>query len=392
MNLRRVGINDCFYLALSLLIIRFTLTSYREYMEFPIFAIAIPLLLFKIIRTKYTAKEIVKIVLVVLVLGTAAIVSKKMLPMWSGIVLIASKNIDLRKMFKYCLYTELLMLVAIIIVPLVTGEEIYVLIYRAGVQREVKRYQFGIGHPNGFQFLALQIFLSYVGMSKQLLKYKEIFFFIILNTFFVILSNSRTSYMVFWLAVILIELLNTNLGKKLSYYLSFSPFVCAVFCLVSTELIGRGNKFVEKLDLLFEHRILFAHQYIEKYPFNLFGHYIYELTLEGEAENYHALDCGYINLLLNNGLILFVLFIALYTTVLKYLYKQCKYNLFILGVVYSVYFIMEGALLGFYKNLFIIIFGTVLFKQRIKETDTIMGERHFNDLCSDHRRLRKSVL
>lgn len=391
MNLRRVGINDCFYLSLCLLIIRFTLISYREYIELPIFAISIPLLLFKIIRTKYTTKEILGIVAVVLVLGAATIVSKKMLPMWSGVVLIASKNIDYKKMFKYCFYTQLLMLAVIIIVPLITGEEIYVMIYRSGVQKEVKRYQFGIGHPNGLQFLALQIFLTYVGMSKRLLKYKEIIFFIILNTFFVMLSSSRTSYAVFWLAVIMIQLMKTNLGRKIGSYLSFSPLICAVFCLVTTELIGRGNKLIEKLDLLFEHRILFAHRYIEKYPFNLFGHYIYELTLEGEAENYNALDCGYINLLLNNGLICFILFIALFTIALKYLYKQGKYNIFILGVVYSVYFIMEGALLGFYKNLFIIVFGVILFKQSIVEADKIMEEQS-DDLCSNNGRFRESIL
>ncbi len=390
MSSRKYDYNGMYYFALCLLIIRFTLMGYRQYIELPVFLMAIPLLLLKVIGTRYTREEIVKIILVVMICGIATVVSKQKLAMWSGLVLIASKGIDYKKMFRYCFYTQLLMLAAIIIIPFFTGDEIFQMIYRSGTQQVVKRYQFGIGHPNGLQFLALQITITYMGMKGKLLKKQQIVFFAMINTMFVILSKSRTSYGIFWLAVLLIIMFQFKKGRYLGRFLVWTPVVCVSFCILCTRLIVLGGFLIQKLDSLFEHRLIFASRYIAKYPFNVMGHYIFELTLEG-AETNTALDCGYINLSLNNGLLMLIPFILLFTLTLNHLYKTRQYAFFLIGVLYSVYFIMEGALLGFYKDLFIIMFGLVLFRQRRAAVEPGKG-LYLHDLCTDNRRFGKPVL
>lgn len=375
--------NILYDLAVSLLIIRFTFYRYAGMFSFGIFIMAIPLLGVKILLTRYTKRDICVIVGLLSISLVAMVISGKKLPMWSALVVIGSKGIDHERLFKYLFFTYLGLFIGIFLMPLFMDIPIYTDIYRAGSGIEVRRYHFGIGHPNGLQFLGLQLFLMYLCWKReQKLKSRELMFFIGLNFACAVLSRSRTSFIVFWLALICLFILDKKkkISKGFGKFIVLIPVISASFCLTVIYLMDKGYPLLTRLDLILEHRLTFASQYIDRYPINLTGHYIYELTLNGAAEDNRALDCGYVNLLLNNGAIFFVLFICIYLLAMMRSMKEKKSRYLLLGAVYSVYFIMEGALLGFYKNIFIFLFGTALF------TASKKGSRY--DLCEDNRRTR----
>lgn len=343
------------------------------------------MLMVKILLTKYTRRDIYRMILLMAVCLSAMVVSGKKLPVWSALIVVGSKCIDFKRLFKYLYFTHLYILIGVFLMPLFLDIPIYTDIYRAGYGIEVRRYHFGIGHPNGLQFLCLQMFLMYLcWKDREKIKRGSILFFCVLNVIGFFLSRSRTSFILYLICLGCFFILNRKQNRGFCRLIVWSPTICAVFCLAAMYLMDVGNTLISRLDVALEHRLTFASQYIQKYPINLGGHYIYELTLSGAIGENRALDCGYINLMLNNGIVFFILFIWVYLMTMLWSEKEKKVSYLMLGAVYSFYFIMEGALLGFYKNIFIFLFGNIIFS-------TYHRRRRYG-LCEDNRGIGKSVL
>ena len=97
------------------------------------------------------------------------------------------------------------------------------------------------------------------------------------------LSRSRTSFILYLICLGCFFILNRKQNRGFCRLIVWSPTICAVFCLAAMYLMDVGNTLISRLDVALEHRLTFASQYIQKYPINLGGHYIYELTLSDHS-------------------------------------------------------------------------------------------------------------
>ena len=136
--------------------------------------------------------------------------------------------------------------------------------------------------------------------------------------------------------------------------------VCGIVSVVITYLYDSSVSWMKQLDKLVNTRLSVGTIAFDRYDINLFGQYVLD-TAPGSAEGYFYMDCGYLDVLMSHGVILFV--IALVICSVMYLYSCYKKDtmLFVWMSCILVYTVVDcvwldtiGAGTG------VIIFGAIL--------------------------------
>ena len=142
--------------------------------------------------------------------------------------------------------------------------------------------------------------------------------------------------------------------------------ICAAGILILSMLYTKGSSIFLKLDSILSQRLSFSKKGMEVYGFSIFGQYIPMQGNGGSTEtpsNYFFLDSSYISILLQYGLIIFMMILILWGIIGFRARKEKDWVLLWILAMIAFQSIMEQHLLDISYNPF---FGFCLQKQERK--------------------------
>ena len=177
-------------------------------------------------------------------------------------------------------------------------------------------------------------------------------------------------YLIFLALIIIYK--NTNLFKDNRFYRIVATwmFPCAGFATIWLSLNFNKFPFMNALDSILNARFSFNYQAFQRYSISFLGNHI-ETHAEEWNENWHNLyfyiDSGYIDTLLGNGVIIFILAIICYTLISRMAVRKNNYKLFVWCVIICVFSIVNNVFLSVCTNPLLLFSIAAINNERIEQ-------------------------
>ncbi len=354
-KIRTLG-NACFWTAVvfELFAVIIDKSAYINPYESFIFRAAFLLFCIKIVTTKYSRAECV----CMLAIGTVAVLSYLINTRDEAVrafaLVVACKDVDLKKILKLILAVTLSGTIAIVILSL-TGLYGAVSV-TADFGRECieTRYCFGMGHPNAFHCMVFMIISLVIYLYAQKMKLIHFAALFAVNLAVYCFTDSNTAFIVLNALLAGTALLKycTWLRESRLAYIGAAAVVLimAVFSIYGAA-VGTGTDFMYRLDKLLNGR--FQYSYIHE------NARLVNWKLFAMPENQEYFDQGFIRLFYWYGIVIGALYICANLYLIWYSYKKRDYCLTVIVVAYSVFSLMEAHLISVYllRNYLLIWLG-----------------------------------
>ena len=194
----------------------------------------------------------------------------------------------------------------------------------------------GFGNPNTLGLYSLILLMEFTFFKKISNKWLYYSFFVLFLCLLAA-SDSRTAILLYIIFIILKIIFSKHKCFKIPIItgLTITPFVCFIFSLGKTYWYQSfSGPLIKKVDLEFTNRWQQAAKFLSV-GYSAFGRPVHSVS-----GNY--LDAGYINLLLESGIIPTVIILFLLSVILFSLLKQKNYQLFIPIFIMCLYGISEN--------------------------------------------------
>lgn len=318
---------------------------------------------------KYTKCQINRIILIALIFMISAFFSKQYNLISALLFVIASKNIDLKKIVKTT-YAVLLVLVPLVVILSVIGAiENYSFYFR-----DVLRYSMGFSHPNHFGLRVFQLFACHVYLNKDSFKTKSLILGCLLIAFTYNFANSQTACLgiVILMTLFILRNLILKIRKKDIKILLYAMIVVAFvinFVSVISSFFGVTSSFGMFLDVLLSNRLTNNHAVFVKYGFSILGQYIELISPEERVArniigtNAIFLDNAYITLFYSYGIIVYFIFSISNLLTMVFHLKKENIALILILFAYAIYGITERGVLSLSNNVFLLSMSCMIYKQ-----------------------------
>ena len=333
------------------------------------------LLIFRsVILEKYDYKEVLRLVFLLGLSVVSMILSGgSHLLLNSILFIIASKNIDFRKIVKTALFSNIFG-VCFTLLLAITGQiktNAVSLIYDG--TRTVTRFSMGFSQPNylGAHLFIICLCIAFITFNKMSIK--TVVLLVVLDVFVYMSCYSRTNCILI-IAILLVSVLvnkgkfiRLNDNKFIEHTLKAFPviiFFIAMLCTVfySNNLLGALNE-------LMSNRLLYSHEYFNNYGFSILGQPVdfSEITIRA-----YTIDCAYTYLAIRFGVIWAFFFPCMYTQICKKAIQVNRLDIIVLVVTIALWGISETYYFRIQYNFSLILMGIFLFtngSQLIRRTN-----------------------
>lgn len=287
-----------------------------------------------------------------------------------GVFIICANGIEIKQITK-AFYKTLSIGVLIIVICSLTGIIENYATYRYG--SEVARYTFGMLSPTDFGAIVFYIELAFIYTKQEKFSWLNGLVFIAICVFIYVFCNARLDCI-----LIAFTTLVTLIYTKFSFFkrhclliiqllLIFIPIIVVVTIIINI-IYTPNNSFLSWLNNILSNRLYYANLGIKKYGFSLFGK---DIITQGWGYNpngfdwqfgYFYIDCGFLYVSLQYGIIYFLLvFIALYIFSFSE-YKTKRYLNVIIIFILFISNIVDQHIAQFLYNPFIFTIGLLFIK------------------------------
>lgn len=192
----------------------------------------------------------------------------------------------------------------------------------------ITRQSFGFEHVNMLGGFVLLIYISYLNFRGKAFGLVDFGGSILISVFLFFVANTKTS--AFLISILAVLIACDNLWKKIdrkAVYRVCLWIICGSVGLsfFSAVTYNGSNPTFELLDVLLSKRLSFAHSFIEKYGFTLFGQELELISIDQASllgVSALVLDNAFLHLILRYGIVAFVTVIALYLYIFLYGYRN----------------------------------------------------------------------
>lgn len=333
----------------------------------------------------YTEIEIMKILLIFILLGLVSINIDSNVLFCSFFFIIAARNIDMRKLLLGAFWIQLFLTIMIAVASRIglVSDWMYNIEGR-------NRHSLGYVYPSYIASIFFYMVLAYMYIRKEKLHLLETIMIGVLNCIIFVLTDSKTSFVLTFLAIVVFFVLKyykkelkNNLISKLLY--SYSVFGIAIISIVTCIVYNDENNFLVKINSFINNRLIMGHNALVEHGVTLFGEKIRWIgfgglgyTTSALKEEYNFVDCSYVKVLLDYGIIFFVIMLSGYALVSYRAIKEKDRFLCTCILFMCIYSIIEPRIIEFGFNPFVLSL-CVLFRKNT--TDTI--EENITEMKSD---------
>ena len=311
-----------------------------------------------------------------IVLIISFFVSKSKTLVFFAIFILASKDVDFKKIVKTTLFIQIIML-TFIIISCKLGIIEDLIVYR-GINM---RHSLGTISPN---YLMLQVF-QFVILILYLYR-EKINFFILLGLFIFSIIFYQITYsrmgLICIIAVLLFFIINKHFDFKKIFKLfiplmKFLPLFLFMIMLILTILYKPLN--LEKINSLFSNRLELNSVALNKYGINLFGNNIKWIgqTVKSisPVNDYNYIDSSYLNILFNYGIIILIYIFYYLNKLFEYAFLKDDNLLVFILLVSCIYCFFDSWLMGINTNTFLFLI-CVIEKEMFFKKEEVKNEKN----------------
>lgn len=319
------------------------------------------LIVIKIYLQKSSLKEYFRMLLLMTLMIICYLNSGAITLVLSMLFIIASKGIDIERLFLTNIIIRIISFISIIILSLFNLRPNVIIHMLRMTGDEAIRYSLGFNHPNELHMQFFTIVVMFLAIFYKKLKWNHYLYISILNIIVYKYSVSRTGMIAIFSAIIITLILKLFEKKEINIPSIVALLVplCSIFSVVST-ILYTDSGILNVLNRLLQGRISNS-----QYFWKLSG-----ATFFGQELNYTTsdliLDNSYVILWLNCGILVFILFNVAYYLTLLQLIKNKDYSGILIIILFAIYGITEG----FLSNIFLnpsLVYITCLYNNNILE-------------------------
>lgn len=318
----------------------------------PLVLVAIVPAILKIFTDKYTIKQILGIVVLLLSGLLIYIYSSESTVLIILCTILCMKNVDSRIAVKLFMYINIFAVISIVMLCALGFLQDNIVIMDARY-----RHSFGFAHPNILAMTILDIVLMKI-FSIGIKNWKlDCSIIMIISLIVHYITDSRTVVALLSLLIMMIAYENIScfktkdLGWVVKLLVLFGFFSLVLF------IIFGDNPIVLKLDRLLNSRITLFRRFYDVYGIGLFGNNIWKEELFG----YYVLDQGYANVAIRFGILgIFIVIISFFSLV-KFASSYNKY-IYCIAIIILLYGFSENVFTFLNRNLIWFVFSDSIYK------------------------------
>lgn len=239
------------------------------------------------------------------------------------LLLIGSRGISFRKIIKVYEFTVVGLLIITMAASL-TGFTENLVYHQAGRRA---RIAFGVIYPTDFSAHVFYGILGYVYLRREKIRYFEITGIMLAAIGVYLFCDARvnTACILLTAAVLLYYKFRIYSAEKRGQHysmngiwsgiLAMSAVICAGFMIVSTMMYSSENRILALLNRAINFRLSYGKKGVDLFGFSLFGRDIPMIGNGGttkESANYFFLDCSYIKIALEYGILILGIILIIY--------------------------------------------------------------------------------
>ena len=317
---------------------------------------------------KKQLKDWITVVITGAIIGCIYINNSSLVPVMFGMTIVILKDRDIDIVLKRMGMLWLTVTIAGGVLSLVG----VIPIEYHGMHNKVKMFYPG---PNTFH-MSVCIAMAYYYLLHEKTNFIISAMLMFLNTGVFILSRSSGGVIIGYAIIILFSIWRyTKERAKLWQILVKLSGIMTTFLVAFSFIIGilyRADKPVfVKLDRIFTNRVHVMRDIFNAYPITLFGQ-----KLDGRLE-YELMDNVFLDVLIEYGIVFFLVFIIMSVLVVRKLYISKKYEMAVLYCIFMVYGVVEKGVRHCFMNFTLLYFSVILWNASCIKED-INSERIAN--------------
>ena len=323
---------------------------------------------------KYLESEMLKIVAVILILGIISLNFGNNILFCSFLFIIAARNLNVEKLIKAAVYIQILLTICM------AGLSYFGVITDWTYDLEGRnRHSLGYLYPSYISSIFFYVTLAYLFIRRKKVRFLEVVFIGFINVIIFHLTDSKTSFAMVFLAVIVLwvmkfhkKRLERGFLSKLLYVYSI-PFI-AVISILACYLYNEGNRILVLINSFINNRLIMGHNALLEYGLSLFGKRISWTGYGGLGylssslqDEYNFVDCSYVKILLDYGVIFFIIMILGYMLVAKRAIEKNDRYMCMCILFMCIYSMIEPRIIEFGFNPFVLTLSALFGKNIVDD-------------------------
>lgn len=340
----------------------------------------------KIIRDAYAKKQLFEMIFVFVCVACTVVFSTNNVFGFYLLMLLAAKDINVQKIIKITCYIQGGVLAVFVGLSQLGIIQDYIFDPNARV-----RHGLGFVWTTTAPILYFFFVMSYIYIRREKMHIVEFAILELVNYWLFVMTNARMSFALSSVLLVFIFFMRfywqnrTNVNLKLwNALLILSPAIMCCLALYLHAGYDSSSVMWNKLNSLISGRLALGYDGIKKYGLTLFGQPIEWVGFShGESTaNYNYVDCSYLQILLENGIVLLILIVLAYVYIMYMAVKVKDKYLQTMILFIVVFSITEPRLmhLGFNPYPF---FLTVFFSRGAGENLFRKQKNHFPQIRWD---------
>lgn len=327
----------------------------------------IPFLL-KLFSTKYTKREFLIIIVLIIYAIISAIVSKNILFLINISIVLSLKNINIKKLIRLLFVYRLVGFLLVIILcklGVFPNRELY--LFEGNINTYIVRQSLGFYHPNLLGLYSFVLITMFLYGFFHKLKIYHFIIMIVVTLFIYFICYSRTA-LICSLLVIVLSFLVKYVKKLGNFFLNeltitFPLTIILLFVLLSI-FYNTDSEICNKINSIFSGRLFLSYSYFKESGISLFGSLVDNISYIGGK--IVVVDSGYLFLLFNFGLIGFLVTIVSIFLCNYYFLKNNMKLEFVIFAVFLFYCLTEKTMLLLLLNFPMLYLSNVIFRKEDK--------------------------
>lgn len=283
------------------------------------------------------------------------------------IIIWGCRNVDKEIMMKF-IFDIVMILTLIIAICVIFGLVENKQFVLNGI-RERKGLGYSVWSILPFQFFSLCIL--YIYFHKKKVRLYKVILINIAAIYIGIVTDTKTSIIatVFCTLVIYgMQNIHIKSWKRLRWMMILPEMLAAVSFLI-TYFFTKGNFFLEKINLLLNHRFMYQSFGLNRYGISLFANPNVEISMiEG---NYFGIDNQYMNLLITWGVAALIIVLLIYSYLISYCIKYKNIKLLVIVLSMLMIAMIWSRLIVLIEAEYLVCFGEVFANKRIRNRESM---------------------
>lgn len=230
------------------------------------------------------------------------------------------------------------------------------------------RYYMGYTYTTLSANYFFHMVLMYLFVKNKKMQWPSYIIIILLNIFFFITTDTKTIFILIFLILICVfsaeHFSLTWIQKKKVSVLLHNIFYILSFASIELILAFRwGSWFYTKINTLLTNRLSLGRQAYDQYGISILGQKITWNTEFNGVDPYLYVDCAYMNIAINYGIVILILLCVGFTWVIGKAIKEKNIMLMIICLFLAVHSITDPQIYMMWYNPFLLFIGASFYKK-----------------------------